>query len=303
MKGIKAGLALNCKINNYSAFDRKSYFYPDSPFAYQISQFYFPIAEHGYVMIEKDKEIIKNEKDFDKVDKAEQTEIGDAEVNSLNNNYLKKIRINRLHIEADAGKSIHQKNQTLIDLNRVGTGLMEIVTEPDIRSPEEAVKVMENIAKILQYTGCSKAAMEEGSIRCDVNVSVYKGVGEFGTRTETKNLNSLNNVRDAINAEIKRQIEVLEDGREVEQETRLWDPDRSISKVMRSKEDAMDYRYFPDPNLKPIFVSDEEIRAVKLILPVFHYERERKYINEYGIAKDNAIFLCSKKEILSLIHI
>src|SRR5690606_35292617 len=226
---VLMGLATNCRINERSIFARKNYFYPDLPKGYQISQYEEPICEHGFVAI------------------------------TLPNNSQKKIGITRIHMEEDAGKSIHDYGyETSIDVNRCGIPLMEIVSEPDIRTAQEASLYLQKIRQIVRYLNICDGNMEEGSLRCDANISVrLKGETKFGTKTEVKNMNSFMNVERAINYEIERQIDILEDGGRIVQETLLWDPDKAEVRNMRSKEEAHDYRYYPEPDLLPVVVSDE----------------------------------------------
>ena len=223
------GLATNCSINEHSIFARKNYFYPDLPKGYQISQYEEPICENGFIEI--------NPKDSSS----------------------KKIGITRIHMEEDAGKSIHdQSSDTLVDVNRCGVPLMEIVSEPDIRTAEEAYLYLSKIKQIVQYLGICDGNMEEGSLRCDANISVrLKGESELGVKTEIKNMNSFRNVERAIDYEVKRQIELIEDGERIVQQTLLWDADANEAYPMRSKEEAHDYRYFPDPDLLPVIVDEE----------------------------------------------
>ncbi|MBS7298192.1 MAG: Asp-tRNA(Asn)/Glu-tRNA(Gln) amidotransferase subunit GatB [Eubacteriales bacterium] len=252
---VKAGLATNCKIANFSKQDRKNYFYPDLPKAYQISQFDLPLCERGYLDIE--------------------TESGS-----------KRIGITRIHIEEDAGKLVHDDiHGTMIDCNRCGVPLIEIVSEPDIRSAEEAKAYLQKLRAIILYTGISDCKMNEGSFRCDVNLSVReKGTEKFGTRTEMKNINSFQYVVKAIEYEYKRQIEAIEDGEEIVQETRKFDADTGKTYSMRGKENANDYRYFPDPDLPPIELSDEKIEKIKTTIPELPDARKKKYMEKYGIS-------------------
>ena len=255
------GLAVNATVAQRSVFARKNYFYPDLPKGYQISQYELPIVEHGELFIT------------------------DEEGND------KRIGITRAHLEEDAGKSIHEGLDTSsgIDLNRAGTPLLEIVSEPDIRSAREAVAYMRKIHTIVRYLGISDGNMQEGSFRCDANVSVRPaGQEAFGTRTEIKNLNSFRFVERAINFEIERQIDVIEDGGEVVQETRLYDSDKDETRSMRSKEEANDYRYFPDPDLLPVEIGDDYIETVRGQLPELPDDKQRRFIDEYGIKKDDA---------------
>lgn len=263
----KAGLAMNCKIAEYSKQDRKNYFYPDLPKAYQISQYDLPLCSDGYVEIKPD-------------------------------GVPKKIGITRIHIEEDAGKLLHDEweSGTLIDYNRCGVPLIEIVSEPDIRSAEEARLFVEGVKAILEYTGVSDCKMQEGSLRADVNLSVRKkGQKEFGTRTEMKNLNSIRSIVRAINAEAQRQIDEIEAGGEVVQETRRWDDNKGISYAMRSKEDAHDYRYFPDPDLVPIVLTSEEIRIIKETLPELPEKRKQRYVDELGLPVYDAELITASK--------
>lgn len=253
---VKAGLATNCKIANYSKQDRKNYFYPDLPKAYQISQYDLPLCEHGYLEIE--------------------TEEGS-----------KKIGITRIHIEEDAGKLVHDdKYGTMIDCNRCGVPLIEIVSEPDIRSAEEAKAYLQKLRAIILYTGISDCKMNEGSFRCDVNLSVRKkGEKTFGTRTEMKNINSFQYVVKAIEYEYKRQVEAIEAGEQIVQETRKFDANTGKTSAMRSKENANDYRYFPDPDLPPIELTDAEIEKIADSIPELPDARKQKYIKEFGLSK------------------
>jgi len=260
----KFGLAVNATIAPRSIFARKNYFYPDLPKGYQISQYELPIVEHGELFIT------------------------DEEGNE------KRIGITRAHLEEDAGKSVHEgfDRYSGIDLNRAGTPLLEIVSEPDLRSAKEAVDYMRKIHTIVRYLGISDGNMQEGSFRCDANVSVRpRGDEAFGTRTEIKNLNSFRFVERAINFEVQRQIDVLEDGGEVAQETRLYDSVRDETRSMRSKEEANDYRYFPDPDLLPVEISAEFIERVGETLPELPDEKRHRFIDEYGIRQDDAAIL------------
>ena len=253
---IRTGVATNCTITQNNKFDRKNYFYPDLPKAYQISQLYLPICRNGYIEV--------NTKDGEK----------------------KKIGIHEIHMEEDAGKLIHDEFEdcTLVDYNRCGVPLLEIVSEPDFRSAEEVIDYLSKLRSILQYTGVSDCKMQEGSLRADVNLSVRpKGQAEFGTRTEMKNLNSFHAIERAIAYEAQRQIELLEDGEKVVQETRRWDDNKGYSYAMRSKEDAQDYKYFPEPDLPPIEISDEQIEEIKSTMPELPEEKRERYLNELGL--------------------
>jgi aspartyl-tRNA(Asn)/glutamyl-tRNA(Gln) amidotransferase subunit B len=260
----KFGLAVNATVAPRSVFARKNYFYPDLPKGYQISQYELPIVEHGELFIT------------------------DEEGNE------RRIGITRAHLEEDAGKSIHEglDRYSGIDLNRAGTPLLEIVSEPDLRSAKDAVAYMRKIHTIVRYLGISDGNMQEGSFRCDANVSVRPHGDEvFGTRTEIKNLNSFRFVEKAINFEIERQIEVLEDGGQVVQETRLYDAGRDETRSMRSKEEANDYRYFPDPDLLPVEISREFVDAVRESLPELPDEKRRRFIDDYAVKQDDAAIL------------
>ena len=269
---VKAGLATNCEISRDSKNDRKNYFYPDLPKAYQISQFDKPLCEHGYVEIDTDEG-------------------------------KKKIGITRIHIEEDAGKLNHDDfgGGSLVDLNRAGVPLIEIVSEPDIRSSEEAEKYLRKLKSILEYIEVSDCKMQEGSLRADVNVSVRKkGEEKFGTRTEMKNMNSFRAIVRAIEYEKDRQIEVLEEGGKIEQETLRWDDINGRTSSMRDKEDAQDYRYFPDPDLVAIRLSDEYVENIRKSLPELPESRRDRYIKEYNLSEKDAKLLTSSKYLSNL---
>jgi aspartyl-tRNA(Asn)/glutamyl-tRNA(Gln) amidotransferase subunit B len=265
---IKAGLATNCSINKFSKQDRKNYFYPDLPKAYQVSQYDLPLCYEGEVEIE----------------------VNDA---------AKKIRINRIHIEEDAGKLIHESGEgSIVDYNRCGVPLIEIVTEPDFSSSDDVRVFLEKLRTILLYVDVSDCKMNEGSFRCDVNLSVRKkGDKELGTRTEMKNMNSINFAVKAIEYEAKRQIKVIEDGGNVIQETRRWDESRGITVSMRSKEEAHDYRYFPEPDLMPIITSQEKIDEIEKSIPELPDSREKRYVEEYKITKYDARLIVAYKNM------
>jgi len=262
-QAIKAGLSINAMINKKSIFDRKNYFYPDLPLGYQITQLFEPIVTNGHLMIKNDE------------------------------GQEKKIRINRIHIEQDAGKSIHDidPNNTYIDFNRAGVGLMEIVTEPDISSPDEAVLFVKKLRTLLKYIGSCDGNMEEGSLRADINISLRQPGEPLGTRCEIKNLNSMMFIKKAVEYEIGRQKELLERGGTVAQETRLFDTKAFETRVMRSKEDAMDYRYFPDPDLIPLILTDERINALKSSLPQLPDVKKKRYMDELTIKEADAELL------------
>ena len=269
---LKAGLATNCHINQYCKFDRKNYFYPDNPQNYQISQLYLPICYDGWVEI--------------------QTSAG-----------KKKIRIHEMHMEEDAGKLIHDEWEdcSLVDYNRSGVPLIEIVSEPDMRSAEEVIAYLEKLRCTMQYLGVSDCKLQEGSMRADVNLSIREvGSDTFGTRTEMKNLNSFKAIARAIEGERERQIELLEMGRPVVQETRRWDDNKESSHAMRSKEDAKDYRYFPDPDLPPIHISDQWIQDTKSQLPEFREEKQQRYQKEYGLPAYDAEILTESRHLADL---
>ena len=265
---VKMGLATNCKIARFSKQDRKNYFYPDLPKAYQVSQYDLPLCEHGYVDIN-----------------LEDTQ--------------KRIGITRIHIEEDAGKLIHDAytGDTLVDMNRCSVPLIEIVSEPDIRSAKEAVSYMQTLKSILEYLEICDCKMQEGSLRCDVNLSVRKkGESKFGTRTETKNLNSFKAIQNCIEFEAKRQIEELENGGKIFQETRRFDDAKGIGYSMRTKENAQDYRYFPEPDLAPICLSEEYIENIKNNLPEMPHVKKNRYINEYMLSEYDADILTMSKK-------
>ena len=267
-QAVRTGLGLNAQINLVSIFDRKNYFYPDLPQGYQISQFLDPVVGKGEI----------------EIDLADGTS--------------RTIGITRLHLEQDAGKSIHDQDprKTLIDLNRSGVALMEIVSEPDMRSAEEAGAYVTKIRSIVRYLGTCDGNMQEGSMRADVNVSVRKPGGELGTRSEVKNVNSIRFIREAIEYEARRQIEVIEDGGTVDQETRLFDPDRGETRSMRSKEESHDYRYFPDPDLLPLELEQSWVDAIRESLPELPDQKKHRFISDYGLSVDDAAQLIAERE-------
>lgn len=269
-QAVKTGLGLNAKINKYSEFSRKNYFYADMPTDYQITQFRYPIVGEGNICVD------------------------------LSDGSTKNIGIERMHIEQDAGKSIHDLSPTksFIDLNRAGVGLMEIVTKPDFRSPEEAGAFLRKLRSILRYLGTCDGNMDEGSMRCDVNVSVRPyGSNELRTRCEMKNVNSVKFVMQAIENEAKRHIEVYENGGTVEQETRQFDPSTGLTKVMRKKEFAHDYRYFPEPDLPPLILTDEYIDSVKNEMVELPDAKKQRFIEKLGLTAYDAMVLCENKEV------
>ena len=266
----KAGLALNCDITRYHKFDRKNYFYPDLPKAYQISQLYLPIAKNGKVPIE------------------------------LPSGEEKIIRIHEMHMEEDAGKLVHDPwiDQTRADYNRCGVPLIEIVTEPDFRSAEEVIAYLEKLKSTLEYLGVSDCKMQEGSLRCDVNLSVRPaGSTELGTRTEMKNINSFKAIARAIAYEARRQIELIEEGKRVVQETRRWDENKDATFSMRSKENAQDYRYFPEPDIPPMEITDDYLDSARQELPEMAQEKKRRYVAQFGLPEYDAGMITGQKAL------
>lgn len=271
-KAIAVGLATNCKITQNCKFDRKNYFYPDNPQNYQISQLYYPICRDGKVEIEVDGQ-------------------------------KKYIGIHEIHMEEDAGKLIHDPytDSSLVDFNRSGVPLIEIVSEPDMRSAEEVIAYLDKLRTTIQYLGASDCKLNEGSMRADVNLSIREvGAEEFGTRTEMKNLNSFKAIARAIENERERQIDLLEAGKEVIQETRRWDDAKEYSYAMRSKEDAQDYRYFPDPDLVPIVISDEWLEEIRKAQPEFKEEKKARYQEEFGLPEYDADILTGTKKLADI---
>lgn len=269
---VAVGLATNCSITQNCKFDRKNYFYPDNPQNYQISQLYLPICRDGYVEIETDGE-------------------------------KKAIGIHEIHMEEDAGKLIHDEWEdcSLVDYNRSGVPLIEIVSEPDMRSADEVVAYLEKLRLMIQYLGASDCKLQEGSMRADVNLSVREaGAKEFGTRTEMKNLNSFKAIRRAIEGETDRQIALLEDGKTVTQETRRWDDTKEKSYPMRSKEDAQDYRYFPDPDLVPVVISDEWIKQIREAQPELRDEKRSRYKQTYGLPDYDIDIITGSKHLADI---
>ncbi|MDC6448257.1 Asp-tRNA(Asn)/Glu-tRNA(Gln) amidotransferase subunit GatB [Alphaproteobacteria bacterium] len=268
-QAVKTGIGLNAKINNYSVFDRKNYFYADLPQGYQISQYKYPIVGEGIVTID------------------------------FKDGTSKDIRILRLHLEQDAGKSLHDQNptKTYVDLNRSGVALMEIVSEPDIRNADEAGLYISKIRSILMYLNTCDGNMQEGSLRADVNISVRKPGDEFGTRCEIKNLNSIKFIKQAINYEAKRQVDILEEGGVIEQNTLLFNTSSGKTKPMRSKEEAHDYRYFPDPDLLPLNIDQNKIDILKKLIPELPDQRKKRYVDEFGLSNYDASALTSDKSV------
>ncbi|WP_153126366.1 Asp-tRNA(Asn)/Glu-tRNA(Gln) amidotransferase subunit GatB [Peribacillus tepidiphilus] len=263
---MKAAMALNCEVATDTKFDRKNYFYPDNPKAYQISQFDKPIGQNGWIEIEV-------------------------------NGYKKKIGITRIHLEEDAGKLTHTSEGSLVDFNRQGTPLVEIVSEPDIRTPDEAYAYLEKLKSIIQYTGVSDCKMEEGSLRCDANISIRPvGQKEFGTKTELKNLNSFNFVRKGLEYEQQRQIEIVSAGGEIQQETRRFDEATGKTLLMRVKEGSDDYRYFPEPDLVALYIDDEWKERIRAEIPELPDARKKRYMEEWGLPAYDAQVLTVTKE-------
>ncbi|BDF58290.1 aspartyl/glutamyl-tRNA(Asn/Gln) amidotransferase subunit B [Christensenellaceae bacterium] len=263
--GVRAGLSLGCEIPNFSKLDRKGYFYPDLAKAYQISQFDYPLCSHGEVELNVDGE-------------------------------KHRIGITRIHIEEDAGKLVHQGTESLVDYNRGGVPLMEIVTDPDFRNAAQVKAFLDTVRANMEYIGVSDCKMEEGSMRCDINISVRpQGETEYGTRTELKNINSISAAQRAIEYESKRHIEVIEDGGSIVQETRRWDDAKGKTFPMRDKEEAHDYRYFPDPDLVPVYLTDERIADIKAALPELPAAKRARYVAEFGLPEYNAEILTMSK--------
>jgi aspartyl-tRNA(Asn)/glutamyl-tRNA(Gln) amidotransferase subunit B len=268
-QAVRTGLGFKAQINRRSIFDRKNYFYPDLPQGYQISQFSDPIVGKGEIPI------------------------------VLESGETRSIGLTRIHLEQDAGKSLHDQdpNSTFVDLNRSGVILMEIVSEPDMRSSEEAAAYVTKLRSIMRYLGTCDGNMEEGSLRCDANVSVRKPGGELGTRCEIKNVNSIRFLREAIDYEARRQVEILEDGGAIAQETRLFDSDKGVTRTMRSKEDAHDYRYFPDPDLLPLTLSEEFIERIKADLPELPEEKKARFVSELNLSAYDAEILVAERAV------
>jgi aspartyl-tRNA(Asn)/glutamyl-tRNA(Gln) amidotransferase subunit B len=267
-QAVRTGFGLNSAINRRSVFDRKNYFYADLPQGYQISQFKQPIVGEGWVDID------------------------------LEGGEVKRVRVERLHLEQDAGKSLHDQSptKTFVDLNRSGVALMEIVSFPDMRSPEEAGAYVRKLRTIVRYLGTCDGNMEEGSMRCDVNVSVRKAGAEYGTRCEIKNVNSVRNMMLAIEYEARRQIEILEEGGSITQETRLWDAGKGITRSMRNKEEAHDYRYFPDPDLLPLVLEEKFIEDIKASLPELPDAKKARFMSAYGLSDYDASVLVAEQD-------
>ncbi len=266
-QAVRTGLGLNAQINNFSVFERKNYFYPDLPQGYQISQFLHPIVGKGVIEID------------------------------LPDGTTKEIGVTRLHMEQDAGKSLHDQHpsKSFVDLNRSGCALMEIVSEPDLRGPEESAAYLSKLRMILRYLGTCDGNMEEGSMRADVNVSVRKLGAELGTRCEIKNVNSVKAVQQAIDYEAKRQIVIIEGGGTIKQETRLWDPGKMETRSMRSKEEAHDYRYFPDPDLLPLELDEAWVQSIKQTLPELPDQKKHRFMKDYGLPLYDATVLIAER--------
>ena len=263
---IKAGLALNCTVQEYTKFDRKHYYYPDLPKNYQISQYDLPVSIDGFLDIEAEGK-------------------------------PKRIRIKRAHLEEDAGKLMHERQASMLDYNRTGIPLLEIVSEPDMNSPQEAYDYLSALKSIIEYLGISDCDMEKGSLRCDANISLrLKGAQELGTKSELKNMNSFKGVKDALAYEIGRQKDLLDNGQAVIQETRLWDVKESRTVLMRTKEEAKDYRYFPEPDLPPFLISREKIARIRETLPELPKEKKARFMKEYGLSEYDAGIITASKE-------
>ncbi|MGM0567855.1 MAG: Asp-tRNA(Asn)/Glu-tRNA(Gln) amidotransferase subunit GatB [Elusimicrobiota bacterium] len=261
-QAVKAALALNCNINEYSVFERKQYFYPDLPKNYQVSQYEKPLAQNGFVVARG-----------------------------------KKIEVERVHMEEDAGKLMHRGGETFVDLNRCGAALIEIVSAPVITSPSRAGEYLRSLRKILRYAGVSDCDMEKGSMRCDANLSLnLKESVELGVKTEVKNLNSFKAVESALSYEAKRQEKLLQNGEKVIQQTRLWDEEKNITRGMRSKEEAHDYRYFPEPDLPPLLVSADLLEESRREIPELPHEKIKRFVTEIGLSEYDAEFLCRERE-------
>jgi len=262
---IKVALALNCQVQEYTKFDRKNYFYPDLPKNYQISQYDLPLSRNGYLDIEIDGK-------------------------------TKRIGITRVHMEEDAGKLIHKEEMSLVDFNRTGIPLLEIVSEPDMNSPQEAYEYLSNLKSAIQYLDVSDCDMEKGSLRCDANISIReKGAKVLGVKTELKNMNSFKAVKDALSFEVERQSRLLDEGKAIIQETRLWDAKGFVTVSMRTKEGAQDYRYFPEPDLPPLIISKEKIDEVGKTIPELPKEKKLRFMKEYGLSEYDAKILVSNK--------
>jgi aspartyl-tRNA(Asn)/glutamyl-tRNA(Gln) amidotransferase subunit B len=263
---IKVALAFSCQIQEFTKFDRKNYFYPDLPKNYQISQFDLPLSRKGYLDI-------------------------------LSENNVKRIGITRVHLEEDAGKLIHELNSSLVDFNRAGVPLLEIVSEPDLSSPQEAFDYLTNLKSIIEYLDVSDCDMEKGSLRCDANISLRpEGVKELGVKTELKNMNSFKGVKDALTFEVSRQNELLESGETLFQETRLWEADKGVTLSMRNKEGAKDYRYFPDPDLTVFIIEQPMVLRIKAELPELPHEKMHRFMRDYALTQYDAKILVSSKK-------
>jgi len=262
---IKVALALNCRVQEYTKFDRKNYFYPDLPKNYQISQYDLPISRDGFLNIDVDGK-------------------------------TKRIGITRVHLEEDAGKLIHQEGLSLVDFNRAGIPLLEIVSEPDINSPQEAYEYLTLLKSVIEYQDVSDCDMEKGSLRCDANISIReKGAKELGVKTELKNMNSFKAVKDALSFEVQRQTELLNEGERIIQDTRLWDAKELKTVSMRTKEEAQDYRYFPEPDLPPFIISKEKIDEIRKTIPELSKEKAQRFVKEYGLSEYDSKILVSNK--------
>ncbi|MCR5214579.1 MAG: Asp-tRNA(Asn)/Glu-tRNA(Gln) amidotransferase subunit GatB [Eubacterium sp.] len=310
-KAISVGLATNCHITRNSKFDRKNYFYPDNPQNYQISQLYYPICRNGHVEIEVDnpdgidsQEMHTLWVDGETDDKCKLiTDSERIEKGKALATYKKAVRIHEIHMEEDAGKLVHDAftDETWVDFNRSGVPLIEIVSEPDMRSADEVIAYLEKLRETVQYLGASDCKLNEGSMRADVNLSIReKGSDKYGTRTESKNLNSFRAIKRCIEAEIERQIDIIEEGGKVVQETRRWDDEKGYSYPMRSKEDAQDYRYFPDPDLVPLVISQEWIDNIRDAQPELRNAKKIRYKEELGLPDYDVDQITSEKALADL---
>ena len=306
-RAIKTGLAFHCDLQLSNQFDRKNYFYPDLPKDYQISQLYHPVCLNGYIEIENPAPgqdldefgMIRDDGAYagDGANGAFTRQQGLTPVKEGH----KRIRLHEIHMEEDAGKLVHEAASTLIDYNRCGVPLLEIVSEPDFRSADEVVEYLERIREMLVYMDVSDCKMEEGSMRADVNLSVRPaGSDKFGTRTEMKNINSLKSIKNAIEYEARRQMDLLSQGGTIHQETRRWDEEKGETLVMRSKENAQDYRYFPDPDLIPIRISDRWVEEMRAAMPELPQDKRDRYISDLGLSRDTARVLTSEKALAIL---
>lgn len=295
---LRLGIAMHCRVSRNAVFARKHYFYPDLPKGYQISQYDTPICYDGFVEVGRDSTDAASGSSASATNNDSSETRSNGQVERVIEPSTKRIGITRIHIEEDAGKSMHDADGTRVDFNRCGVPLLEIVSEPDLRSPHEAYLYLKRLRQMVRYLGVSDGNMEEGSLRCDANISVRRcGSNRFGTRTELKNLNSMRHVEDALAYEIVRQTAELEAGRPVEQATLLWDADAGETRTMRSKEDAQDYRYFPDPDLVPIRLREEDIESARASLPEMPEARRRRFMEDFGLPAYDAGVLTEERDV------